>query len=67
MDEIAYIYRSASTTRIPITTLTLDEVNYILELLHKELDVKGLWGSVEESALETMETIQEELIKNSNN
>lgn len=43
----------------PITTLSENEIDYILAVLHKDLDNKGFWSVVEEDALATMEEIKD--------
>ena len=62
---IPYVYVKDKDEFV-ITTINLDDVNYILKLLHNELDNRGFWGSVEESALETIEEIEKHIEKNTN-
>lgn len=61
MNSIALISDKKSNV---ITAITENEVDYILELLHKDLGDKGFWSIVEEHALETMEEIKTYFEKN---
>lgn len=41
-----------------LTTLTKNEVDYLLELVHKEVIEKDFWSATESSVLQTLELIK---------
>jgi hypothetical protein len=62
-NDINYVYIIDKNTQEIITSINENSIDYLLKLVHKDLDDQGFWTIDEENALDTLDIIKDRFDK----